>query len=588
MKVVRSDATKREALAMNARGKYGLGSMKFRLAADLGQRPASDYDASPFNYAAVKHDAASALEGPGEATPYFHVRFSHAIPPDTNQDRNGALVGLDGAVWSHNHSPGFAGLANGDIIACWFSARTRQGDHENEPDARFAWARLRHGSDTWEPAQLFYDTRMNDESASLFTDENGTLWSINGGRGNGDLLFKLAKSDDDGATWTSWFPESANLSGSITPQPIPVPFKDNSGNIYFAMDGSGTDSFLWKSTDGGLNWTDQGDRTGSRHSAVVPIKDPAHRLVSDPFIGALSVFGKEGNTVEFSSNWGQSWSTWPHQHGWYTTGSNQRPAAYRLANGDLAAAQDSANARQGDSGPNPFVAISTNEGQSWITKVLPVARPHQLYVNDSSAAGTLAYASVTQTPNGLIHVMSTMSAPGMHWEFNEAWVFSGSGDMTPETTGGTVQQYSENYPGGAPRAIWSARITAGGRYLLDGLETTYYPDGTVEYESTYASGLRVSSNYYAPNGDLVWTWEQNNTTDTAVWTHYWSSGNKKLESRWLTFPNVPVAGGGSRRIRGLLAHGDAVHYDRSGAETARYNFNMGCRGSAWSCIDRSD
>jgi hypothetical protein len=588
MKVVRSDATKREAMPLNAVGRYGLGAMTFRLAADLGYRPASNHDASPFNYAAVKQDTTAALEGPDPEVPYFHVRFAHAIPPDTNQDRNGVLVGLDGAVWSHNHSPGFTALANGDILACWFSARTRQGDHEKEADSRFSWARLRHGSDIWELSEIYYDTRMNDQSASLWTDAAGNVWSMNGGHGNSEVLFKISKSEDNGATWNSWYPYSTDLRGGITPQPIPVAFADNGGSIYLAMDGQDASSFLWKSTDGGLNWVDQAGRTGNHHAAMVPIKDPSHRGPQDPYIGVLSITGRDSNQAQFSSNWGQSWSTWPHQHGWYTTSSNQRPAALRLANGDLAAAQDSVNARDGDSGANPFVAISANEGQSWITKVLPVARRHQIYHDITGAAGTSGYASLAQTPNGLIHVMSTMSAPSMHWEFNEAWVFSGSGDMTPETTGGTVQQYSENYPGGAPRAAWSARVTPGGRYLLDGLETAYYPEGTVEYESTYESGLRVSSNYYAPNGDLVWTWEQDNTTDTAVWTHYWSNGNRKLESRWQTFPNVPVAGGGSRRIRGLLAHGDAVHYDRSGAETARYTFNMGCRGSAWSCIDQSD
>jgi hypothetical protein len=187
----------------------------------------------------------------------------------------------------------------------------------------------------------------------------------------------------------------------------------------------------------------------------------------------------------------------------------------------------------------------------------------------------------------MIHVMTTLSAPGLHYEFNEAWALSGTGDMVPERTGGTVQGYSENYPGGGTRATWSARITPGGRYLLDGTETTYYPDGTVEYEAVYESGLRVSAMYFTPGGDPVWSWDYNNTSNSAVWTHYWPNGQKKLESNWLTYPAVPTTSG-SRSFRGLLAHGDAIHYDQAGTEVARYTFNMGCRGGAWSCIDQSD
>lgn len=158
---------------------------------------------------------------------------------------------------------------------------------------------------------------------------------------------------------------------------------------------------------------------------------------------------------------------------------------------------------------------------------------------------------------------------------------------TYTNVGGTVQSYSENYPNGTLRASWSARITPGGRYLLDGPETTYYPDGSVEYEAIYESGLRITATYCAPNGDIVWTWDQNNSTNTAVWTHYWPNGHKKLESNWQTYAQIPTTSG-SRRFRGLLAHGNAIHYNQSGTQTASYTFNMGCRGGAWSCIDQTD
>ena len=49
--------------------------------------------------------------------------------------------------------------------------------------------------------------------------------------------------------------------------------------MYVAIDGDGGESFLWRSADNGLTWTDQGGRTSGRHSTIVPL-DGTGRLLS--------------------------------------------------------------------------------------------------------------------------------------------------------------------------------------------------------------------------------------------------------------------------------------------------------------------
>lgn len=583
VKVIREDGTNRYSLPVNATSeKYGFPPVAFRLVLVVERmvNNSSWIDPLPFPFAAVIQSTAPALQGPDPAKPYFMIDAALPVPPDEDVSHSGPKAGVDRSDYDHNHSPGMTVMPNGDVVAVWFS-----GPRGNEygKSVRFIWSRLRYGSLQWDMPTILYKIKdYNDESPLLWTDtrDKNTVWLIGGNRDllNGKVAFKVGKTTDNGATWDFRIPDSmvAERKDEVSGQPITSMFRGptpTGPDLYFAMDGAGADSFLWKSSDNGLNWIQTGGFTTSgRHSTIVPLKDG--RLLS---IGGknANIDGKQPKC--YSTDWGASWSS-KEPTPFSPLASNQRPDLIRLASGRLFYVGDS-QPRKKD-GPGVTVALSSDEGRTWVTKQLPVTRPH----TSDKKAGTAGYVTAAQGPNGVIHILTTMTKPSLHYELNEAWILSSrAGDMHSTPAGGRVRQYSENYPDGTLHAKWSARITPDGRYLLDGSEVTYYPDGKLESRSTYANGRPVSQTYWSLAGVKLWTWTWDNGNDTATWTQYWANRNKKVVSNWSTKPKLRTTQG-ERQILCRIADGPATLYHMDGSVKETNTFNMGCTGNEGSCL----
>lgn len=528
----------------------------------------------PFNQSAVKQSAVPALLGPKPEIPYFAVRFALPIPPDNDTNATGPLTGLDASAFSHNHSPGFEILPNGDALAVYFS--TPNGQSESAPSTTFVQARLRYGAEVWDPPELFFDLKgFNDQSGLLWTHGNTTRF-FGGGRGTSPWLpFKIATSTNNGAAWTLSLPLLDKSATNFTAQPITSAFHAPDGAMYFAMDGAKATSFLWRSRDDGIHWHDMGGRTGGRHSTIAPLDGKGN---------LISIGGKDANVdgwspKNISSDWGATWST-AVASPFPSLASNQRPCLIRLANGHLCFVSDSYNRKTGKSpdgwvyGQGCIVAISKDNGQTWRIKRLPVELPHE----SDRKNGTLGYATVRQAPNGVIHLLATMTHPCLHYEFNEAWVFSDAGDVSPESSGGTIRKYSEKYPSGARRATWSARVCPNGRYLLDGPETTYYENGHKEREVTYDGGRKTGvETFWAVDGTKLWSWTHHPESNTSTWVHYWNNGRKRIESNWNTKPRARDL---DRSFFGLVANGPTYHWNRDGSPSQAYSFTNGCLAGA--------
>jgi hypothetical protein len=304
----------------------------------------------------------------------------------------------------------------------------------------------------------------------------------------------------------------------------------------------------------------------------VPL-DPAGRLLS---LGGKNTDINGYMPQNISTDWGVTWQA-PTQSPFPKLGANQRPSVHRLASGKLVMIGDATligtttPPTGWTNGTAPYVALSADNGETWHFKALPVALKHE---HEGHKHLTLGYSTVRQAPNGVIHVLATMTHPCLHYEFNEAWVYSADGDLAPETNGGRIETYSEKYPSGKPKATWSARICPNGRYLLDGVETHYYEDGKKQWELTWASGRRAGEEtLWAPDGEKVWSWQHDLKTSVSTWTQWWSNGRKRLESEWDTDPtarDLPT-----RHFHGLVANGTARHWDLTGGEVATYAFVNG-------------
>ncbi|HEY1717550.1 MAG TPA: exo-alpha-sialidase [Verrucomicrobiae bacterium] len=530
----------------------------------------------PFNQSSVKQSSALALQGPNPKIPYFTVRFAMPIPPENLTNNFAALTGIDPEVFTHNHSPGFEILPNGDALAVYFS--TPPGKAEADPSTSFVQARLRYGSVEWDMPELFFKTEGYNDQSGLLWNDNGTIRFFGGGRGLSDFIpFKMATSTDNGATWKLSLPQLNSPATNFTAQPItsafrdgPAPLLSSLNSIYFAMDGDGAKSFLWRSDDNGIHWQQMAGRTGGRHSVIVPLDDKGD---------LLSIGGKNASTngwspENFSTNCGVTWSQ-SIPSPFPPLGSGQRPSLIRLADGNLFFVSDAYLHKlirppptNWNFGNGAFVAISTNNGTSWRIKTLPVQLPN----HERGTNGTLGYVTARQAPNGVIHILTTETQPCLHYELNEAWIFSDAGDIAPENSDGIIKKFE------TARATWSARICPNGRYLLDGLETDYYSNRNYEnprkeYQVNWVNGRKTGEEiFWAPNERKIWTWQHNLENNTATWTQFWPNGKRKLESNWNT---KPTARDLNRSFFGLVANGPCFQWDENGKLISTANFANG-------------
>src|SRR5436190_24292744 len=117
-------------------------------------------------------------------------------------------------------------------------------------------------------------------------------------------------------------------------------------------------------------------------------------------------------------------------------GSNQRPALIRLASGRLFFAGDLQNEKgsqpAGFTEHGAIVALSDDDGETWRTRKLPGTQPHETPARAKQlGGGTLGYTVARQAPNGVIHLIATMTEPCLHFEFNEEWIQRGDEHIAP-------------------------------------------------------------------------------------------------------------------------------------------------------------
>lgn len=524
----------------------------------------------PFNQSVVKQTTEQSSYGPSANIPYFTVRFAIPIPPAYTETETAALTGIDKGVYTHSHSPGFEILPNGDALAIYFSAPV--GKSENDTTTTFVQSRLRYGSEDWDmPEQFFYTRGGNDQSGLLWND-NGKIWFFGGGRYISDYVpFRIATSTDNGASWTFSIPQLDSIATNYTAQPIVNAFRDPSGAIYMAMDGKDSRSFLWRSTDEGKTWHDMGGRTGGRHSTIVPLDDKGTLLS----IGGKNADVDGWSPQNISHDWGATWSE-SVASPFPPLGSVQRPCLIKLASGNLLFVSDSYMHKKKIAPPtgwkygnDAFVAISKDNGKTWRIKTLPVQLPQR----HRPPYGSLGYSTVRQAPNGVIHLLTTAGYPPIHYEFNEAWVWSDAADVTPESSGGEVKNFSEKYSDGKLKSTWSARICPNGRYLLHGELIDYYPDGSKQHQALYENGRKTGGEtYWSKDGQIEWMWQRDLKKKQGIWTQYWPNGNKKVESVW----NIkPEARDLKREFNGYVADGPSKHWDESGNLVETYQFKKG-------------
>lgn len=346
--------------------------------------------------------------------------------------------------YSHNHCPAITWCPNGDLLAIWFSC-----DDEAGRDMTILASRLRAGNAEWDtPSEFFKIADRNMTGSSLVTAADGTIYHFNGVEAAGDwqnLIVVMRKSTDNGVTWTK--PTIVNGTHGRGNQVIAGAIITQDGRLIQPCDAvaeSHGGSVLHISSDGGKSWTKTGegksyaDFAGSAsgtviagiHTGVVELKDG--RLMAfgrgDHARGAA---GEDRMPCSISSDDGMTWSY--SATAFPPVGGGQRLILRRLINGQLlfigftnydAYMPDSkgtgmqftdASGRSFE-GFGMYASLSDDDGQSW--------RNHQLitdgteryldggawtkgFVMNDWLAEPRAYLAATETPDGVIHLVSS-------------------------------------------------------------------------------------------------------------------------------------------------------------------------------------
>ncbi len=498
----------------------------------------------PFVTQCVRQGTADVKRGPDSKRPYFKRRFLLPIPPENIVPEAIHAAGFHPAILRHNQSPGLEVCPNGDVLAVYYTSV-----EEYTPDPALMATRLRFGSEEWDMPEILFDLPdMNDTSPMLWNDHGNVQLFWGGPATTPDVILRVSSSKDSGATWGNirFIKPSGGPAPSFRPQPITSGFRDLNGTMYVGCDGTQADSLLWASRDNGQTWSDTGGRTGGRHTAFVLLKN------GDIFgLGGKSSDIEGFNTQSLSKDGGKTWqiskSPFPA-----LGGLNQRPTIIRLASGRLFVAADYQNfaGKQpaGFTNHGSFVALSDDEGKTWRFKTLigtlphesrdPTAVPHGVCKHDYP---TIGYCVARQAPNGVIHLISSMNHPNLHFEMNEAWILDEKAGYVDEDYSGKAVTGRKKMKGQAGSSAWSGKIIGDGRYVLDGKQTCLYPDGKKQWEVNYSDGLKTGAEiFWTAGGKVKWEWNHD-PQGVSIWTQWWPNGKKKAESSWCEGRCVGVA-----------------------------------------------
>lgn len=356
--------------------------------------------------------------------------------------------------YRHNHQPSITWCDNGDLLAAWFSANV-----ENGRGMVVLSSRLKKGAERWTPAELFFSVPdRNVTGTSLFNDGKGHLFHFNGVEAAGDwqnLALILRESNDGGMSWSR--PHIIEPEHTRRHQVISGTISNSRGWIYQLCDagpGGNDGASIHISKDGGKTWYDPWDgkplpdfTEGGKGSTIAGIH-AGLVIRRDGSLMALgrgnSIIGKDGKkhmpmsvSYDNGKTWNYSASEFPPIDG------GQRLVLMRLREGPLLLVsftdhpQRTPAAERGmlfeDSsgktykGYGMYAAISYDDGKTWpVKRLVNDGKERHLdggawtgfFDMDATHAEPRGYLAGTQSPDGMIHILSSR----MHYRFNLKWI----------------------------------------------------------------------------------------------------------------------------------------------------------------------
>ena len=371
--------------------------------------------------------------------------FIEPIPFVTADEKHPHLATLD-----HHHCPTITWCANGDLLAAWYNTRSEIGR-----EMVIVASRLRRGAEQWDKERVFFaPADRNTTGSCLLNDDRGRLYFFNAigeSSHHRDQCMVMSTSEDSGRTWTT--PRIiSSLDHRHKYTPMDSALVDENGTLVLGMDyaplghsANEAGSGVFLSPDRGATWIDRitgktapnvseggtDSLAAGFHINVVRLRD-----------GRLMAMGRTGNinghiTQSYSGDGGRAWTY--RESPFPGIGGGQRLVLMRLSEGPLLLVSfTDAKRRRGMTftdtedqeftGYGMFAALSFDEGESWpMRKLLTAADRARVmdgggntgrFTMDATHAEPAGYLAATQTPDGIIHLISSR----LHYRFNLAWL----------------------------------------------------------------------------------------------------------------------------------------------------------------------
>lgn len=356
----------------------------------------------------------------------------------------------------HNHQPAITWCDNGDLLAIWFSA-----DQENGREMVVLSSRLHPGAKEWTPAKLFFKVPdRNMTGSSLLNDGKGTLYHFNGVEAAGDwqnLALAMRTSHDCGITWSR--PRLIEPQHAIRHQVIQGPIILRDGTMVQLCDagpGSEDGTSIHISHDGGKTWSDpwdgaplphfeenaSGTTIAGIHAGIVQLSDGSLMAMGRGIDNAVAgIDGQKHLPISISRDGGKTWTY--HASPFPPIQGHQRLVLLRLKEGPIMLASfthhptRTPKEKQGMTftdkggktyqGYGAYIALSYDEGKTWpvkrlltdgVERCLNGGAWTQFFIMDQTHAEPRGYFAATQSPDGIIHLLSSR----IHYSFNLAWI----------------------------------------------------------------------------------------------------------------------------------------------------------------------
>jgi len=488
-----------------------------------------------FGQQAIKQTTRRPVQTPANH-PHFRRRTMLPTPPENDRSEDGMYkADIHPSFRHHNHSPGFEVLPNGDLLLIVYSS-----NFEYDPAVGLVAARMRSGADEWDFVSPFLNTpSVNDHAPMLFTEGSRVTLFWGNPRADGHFPFQYIISDDSGRSWSQiHYPKVVGPIGKPgKPQPINSAVRDMQGVLYVSSDSTGPQSLLWATKDDGESWHDPLGRTVGRHTTFA--------LRSDGSI--LAMGGKDSHldgympkAVSFDGG-----KTWEKSHTPFSPlSSAQRPSLLKLASGRMFMAGDF----QPSKGLTPkppdihetgcYVALSEDDGENWHIKKLSAG------MVGKRGFETLGYCAARQSRDGLIHLITSVTYPAVHYELNEAWILSPEVTEAEIATANTateianVQSHRETQPDGSS-IEWHSGVANDGRTLLHGEEIWRGPGGKFLRQVHWTLGRKTGEELlYDADGILRERWEHDDD-GVSRRTAFKPDGEIRATSSWRDLKLVP-------------------------------------------------